>query len=319
MRTIHSTTLTLLLTATITAQTPPCFSLNDANTLIVNSTTSYGFGGQNTQAWQITPTNNFVCYSAQVFTRNTGLTGNRFMILEIWSDAGGLPGTRLGGGAWRIVNARPHAWQGADLDQPVVIVANTPLWLAWIDPGFSTPPVEPGGIAAPGATRSTAGVWSTAAASAPKLRLFCGLLDDAYSQPFGAGCAQSTGLFSSMFTNEQPTLGNAGFFFETSGNPSGGAVFLVIGFDPTWISLPVAGLPAGCLQNTDLVASLFVLAGTGNTRGPTCAGYVSVPLPIPLDPGLTGQMISAQAVPHDPGSAAPLPFATSNAQRIVLF
>ena len=68
-----------------------------------------------------------------------------------------------------------------------------------------------------------------------------------------------------------------------------------------------------------LSTTLFVLAGTGNTRGPTCAGYVSAPLPIPLDPGLSGQLIAAQAVPFDAGALAPLPFATSNAQRIILF
>ncbi len=122
-----------------------------------------------------------------------------------------------------------------------------------------------------------------------------------------------------MFTNEQPTIGNAGFFFETSGNPNGGAVFVVIGFDPLWISLPIAGFPAGCMQNTDLVATLFLLAGTGNTRGPTCAGYASMPIAIPADPGLTGLLIAAQAVPFDAGAAAPLPFATSNAQRIYLY
>ena len=311
-------TLCLLLSAAA-AQTPPCFSLNDANTSVTGNITSYGFAGQNVQAWQITPTTNFIAWSAQVFTRNALLTGDRFMILELWSDVGGLPGVRLGGGTWRIVNARPYAWQGADLDQPVVVVANTPLWLTWIDPGSSTPPVETGGAVMPRATRSSAGVWTAGAASAPKVRLFCGPLDDAYSQPFGSGCALSTGQFSSVFTNEQPTLGNAGFFFETSGNPSGGAVFVVIGFDPNWIAIPVPGFPVGCLQNTDVVATLFALAGTGTTRGPTCAGYVSAPLAIPFDPGLTGQLLAAQAVPFDAGAVAPLPFATSNAQRIILY
>jgi len=311
---------TLLLPATGAAQTPPCFSLNDTNTTVSTAVTSYGFAGENCRAWQVTSPNTIVVQSLQVYTRNTALTGDRFMILELWSDAAGMPGTLLGKGAWRIVNARPFAWQGANLDQLVVIPANTPVWVAWVDPGFSTPPEETGGVTMPRANRTAAGVWSLAVAqTAPKVRLFCTLLDDLYSVPFGTACPQSTGRFSTVFTNEQPTLGNAGFFFETSGNPSGGPVFVVIGFDPLWISLPVAGLPLGCMQNTDIVATLFVFAGTGNSRGPTCAGYQSVPIGIPADPGLTGQLIAAQAVPYDAGATTPLPFATSNAQRIILY
>ena len=44
-----------------------------------------------------------LCWSGDGFhlhvaTRNNTLTGDRFMILEIWSDNSGLPGTRLAGG-----------------------------------------------------------------------------------------------------------------------------------------------------------------------------------------------------------------------------
>lgn len=319
MRHLIPAAMTLLLTATAAAQTPACFSLNDANTNVSGSVTAYGFAGQNTVAWQITPTTPLVVQAAQVYTRNALLTGDRFMILEIWDDAAGLPGNRIAGGAWRIVNARPNAWQGANLDQLAILQANAPVWLVWREPGSSTPPEEPGGTTVPKA-RLSGTTWTLLAAqAAPKVRLFCNQLDDTNTVPFGSGCASSTGFFSTVFTNEQPTLGSAGFFFETSGNPAGAPVFLVLGFDPSWVPAPVPGLPAGCMQNTDIVATTFVTAGTGTTRGPTCAGYASFYMPLPTDPAFSGFQIAVQAVPYDAAAAAPLPFAASNAQRITLY
>lgn len=309
---------TLLLAATAAAQTPPCFGVNDATTSVSTGVTTYGFAGQNTLAWQITPAVPLVVHAAKIFTRNSNLTGDRFMTLELWDDVGGLPGTRLGGGSWRIVNARPNDWQGADLDQVVVLLPNVPAWVVWIEPGFSIVPQETGGTTMPRAYRSGTGPWTTTTVGAGKLRLYCGLLDEAWSSPYGQRCPQSSGLYSSVFTNEVPNVGNAGFFFETSGNPSGGAVFVVFGMLP-FPSAPIPGFPTGCMQNTDVIASIFLVAGTGTTRGPTCAGYLSVPMGIPNDPSLGLVTIAAQAVPYDPGAAAPLPFATSNAQRITIF
>jgi hypothetical protein len=318
MRHIVPAALSLLLPALAIAQTPACFSLNDLNTNVSSAITAYGFTGQNTVAWQITPASTLVVQAAQIYTRNSLLAGDRFMILEIWDDVAGLPGTRIAGGAWRIVNARPYAWQGANLDQLAILQANAPVWLVWREPGSSTPPEEPGGITTPKA-RLSGTTWSLLATqTAPKVRLFCNQLDDTNTAPFGSGCTLSTGATSTVFTNEQPTLGSTSFFFETSGNPNGAPVFLVLGFDPSWVPAPVPGFPAGCLQNTDVFATSFVLAGTGTTRGPTCAGYASLYLTLPTDPAFAGFLIAAQAVPYDAAATAPLPFATSNAQRITL-
>lgn len=300
------------------AQTPPCVSLNDTNTTMSGALTSYGFAGQNSFGWQITPTSSLVVQAAQVFTRNNTLSGDRYMILEIWSDGGGLPGTRLGGGAWKIVNSRAPAWQGADLDSLVVLQANQPAWLVWVEPGFSNPCEEPGGILMPKATRNGAN-WVTSAASAPKFRLFCNQLDDVHSAPVGVGCPQSNGLYASVYTNEQPTVGNSNFFFESSGNPSGGGVFVIFGFNPGFTPIPVPGFPAGCFQNTDIVSTLFATAGTGNTRGPTCAGYLRIPLALPSDQSFVGFPLAVQVVTYDANAAAPLPFAASNAQRVTLY
>lgn len=307
------------LAASLSAQTPACLGFNDGNTTVSNAVTSYGFAGENSLAWQITPLSNAVVQSGQVFTRNTNLAGDRFMMLEIWSDNGGVPGARMCGGAWRIRNARPLAWQGADFDAPAVLVANTPVWVVWIEPGFSTPCEEPGGTALPKATRAGTGGWTTPNPTAPKLRLFCGLLDDANAIPFGAACTQSTATYASVFTNEQPQLGNALFTFEMAGIPSGGPAFVLIGFDAQFVSAPVPGLPAGCLQNTDVVASTLVFGGTGNTRGPTCRNYAELAFALPSNPGLQGLMIAVQCAPYDAGAAAVFPFAPSNALRITLF
>jgi hypothetical protein len=122
-----------------------------------------------------------------------------------------------------------------------------------------------------------------------------------------------------VFTNEQPTLGNATFFFEMSGNPTGAPLFLLLGINPSFASIPVVGLPAGCAQNTDIVESFLYFAGTGNTRGPTCDGYARHVVPIPSLPNLLGFVVAAQAVPYDSGAVSPLPFVSSNAQRITLY
>lgn len=305
--------------APMRAQTPPCVAFNDTTTTVSNAVTSYGFAGENTFAWQITPTTNDVVLGGQVFTRNTALTGNRFMMLEIWSDNGGVPGSRLCGGAWRIQNTRPMAWQGADFDAPAVLIANTPVWVVWIEPGFSTPCEEPGGATLPKVTRSGAGAWSAPTSSAPKLRLFCSLLDGQYAIPYGTACAQSTSTYASVFTNEQPQLGNAIFSFEMAGIAPGAPVFVLIGFDPLFVSAPVPGLPTGCMQNTDIVASTLVFGGTGNTRGPTCRNYAELAFAVPSNPGLQGQLISVQGAPYDAGAVAVFPFAASNALRITLF
>jgi hypothetical protein len=319
MHHVPAALLAAVLSAAALAQTPPCFSLNDANTTVSKSVTSFGFSGQNTRAWQITPSTALPVQALQLFTANTSLTGSRFMIVELWSDASGVPGARLAGGTFKIVNARPASWQGADLDAVVVLLPSTPVWVVWIDPGFSTIPVEPGGATVvPEMTRSGA-VWTSSGASAPKVRFFCSQLDGAHTAPFGVGCVLSTGGLPSVFTNEQPQLGNAGFFFETSGNPSGAPVFLVLGLDPNFVALPAPLLGLYCYQNTDIVSSVFLSAGTGNTRGPTCAGYASLSVPIPAVPAYLGTVLAAQAVAFDAGSTAPLPFAASNAQRVTLF
>ena len=136
----------LLLASTAPSQTPPCFATNDLTVAVSTSVSGYGFAGENTRAWKISPVTSMLIQSGQLFTRNNTLTGSIYMTMEIWSDNNGTPGVRLGGGSWRIVNSRPFAWQGANFDAPVALAGGTSYWVAWIEPGFSNLAIEPGEI-----------------------------------------------------------------------------------------------------------------------------------------------------------------------------
>lgn len=309
----------LLLTVAVSAQTPACFSLNDASNTASTAITAAALSGEVSQAWLVTPTNGLFVQAVQIYTRTVLTSGTRFMRLELWSDSGAVPGVRLGGGTLRLVPGKPVDWIGCNLDAPVVVPANTNVWVVWVEPGGSQLPTEPGGLSASRMTRFFNGAWTSAAASALKVRLFCNQLDAANSVPFGPGCPLSTGATPTVFTNELPTVGNSAFFFESSGNPAGGMVFALFGFLPNWPSVPVAGMPPGCFQNTDVVATSFWFAGTGTTRGPAADGYLSLPMAIPGDPGMIGVTVGVQVASYDSGSTAPLPFVSSNAHRVTIY
>ena len=300
------------------AQSPPVFSMNDTTTTVTGAITSTGFSGFNGRAWQITPAATVAVVSGRLFTENVLLAGSKFMSLEIWTDGGGQPGNRIAGGTWKIVNARTLQWQGTSFDNVVPLLASTPYWVVWKEQGSSRIPVEPGGVTTPTMRANGAG-WAALPAEAPKIRLYAGLLDDAYATPYGFPCATTGGLLPTVFTNEQPNLGNAGFFFETNGSPPSQPVFLVLGTNPAFASTPVPGMAPGCMQHTDIVTTLLAFAGTGTVTGPTAAGCAAYAVPIPAATAFTGMMVAAQAAPFDPGSTYVLPFAAANALRIVLY
>lgn len=317
MHAIRSTLLALLCPTILCAQTPPCASLNDANNTTTGNVTAYGFSGENTRAWQYTPTATIPAFAIQLMTGNTALSGDRYMTVEIWDDANGLPGTRLGGGTWKISAALAVDWQGTNFDRPVVLTQNTPYWIVWIDPGFSEIPEETGGMTLPTARRSGA-VWSALGVGALKFRLFCSYLDGANVQQNGSPCPHTGGNFGTLFTNQLPQVGNGAFQLEGSGFDNGVLALLVIGVNPTWPSVAIPGLPTSCQLHTDDAAVTIGITGTGNTRGPTAAGHVVFPIGIPANPALTGFYLGAQLAGFDSGAAVPLPFAVSNGLRITV-
>ncbi|HEU4420736.1 MAG TPA: hypothetical protein VFT55_17490, partial [Planctomycetota bacterium] len=249
-----------LLSPLLSAQTPPCISLNDANTNVGTAITAFGFGGPGVYAWQFTPSTTLVLMGAQIFTNSTPFGSPRgYMTLEIWdTNFIFLPLSRLGGGTWQNQPTNVPFWQGANFDQRVILNATQTYWLVWRESGGNRLPYEPGGAATTTAMFS-GGTWVTQPTSAaPKWRAFCSLLDDAYVTPIGLGCTSSLGPMPSEFTNHAPSLGNGLFQFEGTGFPAGSLGLAVLGTDPSWVSIPIPVTP-GCDLHTDVLVTATVL------------------------------------------------------------
>ena len=307
----------VLLASSLSAQTPPCESFNDTTSTTSGALSAFGFGGPNTRAWQVVPTNTYTIQSVRLFTGNSTLSGDRYMTVEIWSDVNNLPGARLGGGTWKIDQTMPLRWQGANLDQSIAVNPNTKIWVVWIDPGFSEIPVESGGLTLLTATRSGV-TWTAVTNTAPKVRLFCNLLDDLGVGNNGGPCLGTNGAYATAFTNYEPTIANTQFSIEASGFLPGQAALMALGVIPGFPVVPLAIQPPGCTQNTDVFDSYFAFTGTSNVRGPTAAGHVRYSLSIPNDPGLVGGFVALQVACFDTASGASLPLVTTNAVTLVI-
>jgi hypothetical protein len=323
---LHRPILVAGLAGALAAQTPPCISLNDANTFVGTTVTAFGFGGPGVNAYQFIPTTALVLQSAQVFTASTPFASPRgYQTLEIWdTNLIGLPQTRLGGGTWQNQPSTPlaPAWQGASFDAFVVLQANQVYWLVWRESGGNLLPYEPGG--APAVTaRLVSGQWQLqAAGQAIKWRGFCSLLDAAYVQAVGFGCAATTGRIPTAFTNNLPTIGNASFQYEASGFASGTIGLVILGINPAWVGVPIPIAPPGCYLYADLQVLLTVPVGTGNEQAVHTTGFAGhcwFDGPIPAVPALAGTVIDAQFAGFDAASPAPLPFVSTNGVRITLF
>jgi len=312
-----------LLSPLLSAQTPPCISLNDANTSVSSTITAFGFGGPGVYAWQFTPSTSLVLMGAQIFTNSTPFGSPRgYMTLEIWdTNFIFLPQSRLGGGTWQDQPTTTPFWQGASFDNLVVLNASQTYWLVWRESGGNRLPYEPGGTMTPTALFA-GGAWALQPTmAAPKWRGFCNLLDAANVTAVGFGCASSLGRTPAEFTNNAPQVGNTSFQFEGTGFPAGSFGLAVLGTDPTWVSIPIPVTP-GCDLHTDPLLTATVFVGTGNEQAlhtTGASGHVWFDLPIPPNPALAGTVIGSQFAVFDAGSAAPLPLVFSNGLRITLF
>lgn len=308
----------------LAAQTPPCIAQNDGNNNSSGNLTAFSFAGANGRGWQFTAPQSTTLLAAELFTGNSFLTNKGYMTLEVW-DTNFIfqPGQRLGGGTFESDGALGHEWHGANFDQPVSVTAGQTYWLVWWEPGFSEMPDEPGGTTAT-TVNWQGGTWVTQATSqAPKWRAYCSLLDQANVTPVGFGCSTASGSLAGMFTNQEPTVGNANFQLEASGFSPGSIGFLILGTDSTFQSFPVPGT-AGCQLHSDLLVTLAVTTGTGNQTsnhgpsGPGFAGHSAFDFPIPNNAALTGMFVSSQFAMFDPASTAPLPVVFSNGLQFVL-
>ncbi len=317
MKTLVPLAVAFSLVSTLVAQTPPCFATNDLTTSVSNAIYSYSPAAPNTYAWQITPAAPLAIQALQVFTGNNYTTQvGTFMTVEVWDEStAGTPGTRLAGGTWIIEPT--ISWQGASLDSVALLQANANYWVVFTEPGWSTPPIEPGG-ATLASMRLSGGSWVAAGSAALKSRLYCGLLDQANVVPFGTLCTSSTNSIGTMFTNQPPAVGNAAFRVEGTGFAAGSVAFLVIGMIPQFPSVPIPGT-ASCFQSTDALFTAVGTTGTGNVRATTASGHTSFGIPLPNSAAYQGFYFAPQLAVLDPGSLAPLPFVTSNALQITVY
>lgn len=124
--------------------------------------------------------------------------------------------------------------------------------------------------------------------------------------PYGVGCDGLT-LGAIGF----PQVGNAGFALRIANiSYTAGAAFLGLGsvvIDPG-LDLTYAGMP-GCFNATSLDIAAFL-------AGPSTVGEVTVPLPIPNDPSISGAQLATQGFALS--LATPLGLASSNGVRLTI-
>lgn len=306
-----------LLVSPLAAQIP-CDAANDQSTSVSAGIYGYLAAAPNRVAWQITPSSVLTVMAAQIFSgnQNTSQVGS-FMTLEIFDESpAALPGNRLAGGTWKINPA--VGWQGANLDQTVVMLPATNYWIVWTEPGWSTVPVEPGGTTMPNALFWPSTGWTSPVQTALKYRLFCSLLEGQGAVPFGPACASTAGAIGTAFTNQLPSVGNTAFRLEGTGFPASSLALLVIGVNPQFPSVPVPGT-LGCWLNNDATITLAGATGSGNVRAATAFGHTTFNIPLPANPALAGFYFASQVAAFDVGSTAALPFVTSNSMQITLF
>lgn len=315
---LRALTACVLAVAASPAQTAPCLSENDLSNAVVGSIFGFSSSAPGVYAWEITAPSALVVQSGRVYTTNnyTSQVGPH-MKLEIWDEDPsnpGQPGQRLAGGTWRI--RIPTSWQGANFDAPVVLQPNAKYWIVLHEPGWSTPPVEPGGVNLP-MMRLNGGTWTSMNPEALKYRLYCGYLDGAGVASLGAGCAGSSGSAPATFTNYPANVGTPQFAIEATGFGSGALTIHAFGLVQGYPAIPIPGTP-GCFLYTSVDNVSPGYAGTGNVRAQAAFGHVRTALPIPSNSALSGFSFTSQHAALDPGLASPVPFVTTNALQITI-
>jgi len=320
---IRSLAACALLASALSAQTPPCYSMNDATDQVVAGITAFAFAG-NAYAYQFQVPATTTLRAAEIFTGNSFLSSG-FHTLEIYdSNFIFQPGTRLGGGTFQNEGGLGVGWHGANFDAEVTCNPGPTYWLIWREPGFSQVPNDPAGSGTPWSTWNGSTWVTQATLAAVKWRGYCSLLDGAGLQVIGDGCQNSGGTVGTMFSNFEPTVGNVDFQLEASGFAPGSLGVIALGTDPAWISFPFPGMPAGCELHTDVIATEVVSCGTGDNNsshlpgGPGYAGHTFFPFPIPSTSGLVGAVFNSQFAMLDLATGASFPFVTTNGLRFTI-
>lgn len=305
-----------------------CLARNDVSPSVSSSLTNVPPAGSNPNyhAYRFVPSNNVFPHSAWVYSGSPNRAD--YMRIEIWTDTGGAPGTRIAGGAMASPQSTNARWLGSNFESLIMLQLNTPYWFVWVEPGESIVPEEPGSTDQLTRYRRTGtGAWVAAGSGAAKIRLFCGdTIDSASVSRVGFPCSSALDRQPYAWTNDSPEVGNSTFGIEGVHLPNSAASWLLLGFNPGFVPIPMQPLGAsfGC--------SLYV-AGTVSFSGttgaaeigdlpasprPPAAGHVRFPLAIPNNAGLAGLFFSAQIVSMDPPSGSPLPLVFSNGLHITI-
>lgn len=305
---------------TLTAQTPPCQTLNDSTNSVVGLIGGKSSLGPKTYAHRLTAATPLVIRGVRLPTHNQYVSSHMKVEIFRHDSVTRFPGARLASGTWWSPQSPRLKWQGANLDTDVVLAKGDLYWVAWTETGWSQLPWELNGTRVSTVQRTGPGPWISApSGDMPfKVRLYCEYLDDTDVSVFGPACSGTNNLTGTLFTNEVPALPNPAFRLEGTGLPENATAFLAIGFDKSFNSIRLWGLAPGCYLNTDQFFLLTGMTGSGNIRQVSPTGYVKFDIPIPADPQLQGFFVAWQIAALDAKSSNPLPLVFTNGLRTTI-
>ncbi len=313
----------LILCSALTAQTKPCFSLNDSNNNVSRLFTVKSNKGPNMWAVKWKASAFLVARAMRIYTRSQ--YRDNFHSLEIWSDDPVLkqPKARLVGGTYFLPKGAPNNWYGTNFDNPQIFLKGKTYWFVWIEGGWSgIPHDKAGSTQLPLMTKiGSAGNWKGALGWGFKCRLYCSNLDQKFMSPFGKSCGGSTKAIPTAFSNTDPKLGNTKFRLEATGVPSGAVAWLFLGRNKNFKPISLAPFANGCWLNTDIFFLFVGKTGTGNQQATPQVGaahHIVFPLGLPNDPKLKGVFVGAQFAVHDMRASNPLPLVFTNGLRFTL-
>ena len=226
------------------------------------------------------------------------------------------------GGSSRVVGRYAGATALAVMPSGQLVLGSSSGDLTIVDPTsgavVSSVPTGRGAIVAVSATSADVPIFATSGAAYsaldvsrplltsrdPILDLDVGLEPSAAVLRFGEPCAVA-GRLARFGVAGLPAVGNANFRAPVGGGAPNAAAALVVGasrlFSPTWnVQLPFDLGPIGGGEGCALLTDPAVVVGQALDP----VGAATVPLAVPNDPGLRGQILFAQWLLVDAGTGA---------------
>ena len=306
---------TIFLFAAIASSLPaqsPCTVAQAAfNTL--NYASQVSMGGPNLLvAIQASAPTTYLATRIEMFTGN-GAGANS---VAIWSHdpSTTAPLVQLAQGSWQM--SRIPSWQGANLQQPVLLNQGQTFWVVWGPINGAQASVEgtSGGQVYRGSFNGGQ-TWNGPFQNTNqwKFRIYggsCGQVD-----LFGTGCAGSSGVTPEFGWGTVPAVGGTLNVMLQRGVPNDFAILAVGDSNTVWNSQPLPfdltpyGAP-GCQIRCSVVVTLL-------TPTDPATGAAVVTANIPNNPALQGVRVYSQWVAHD-AAASTLGYKVSNAGSAVV-